>query len=167
MMEAVLFWIFSTVAIAGAAGVVLNLRNTVSSAVSLVVTMLALAGLFVMLRAEFIGLVQVMVYAGAIVVLFLFVIMLLNMQTGTMGAEGQPLLKIVGLAIVIGITTQLMVLVGGVLQPWPEVGETFGTIRQLGRQLYTDFVLPFELTGVLLLASIVGAVILAKREIDG
>ncbi|MFQ5698604.1 MAG: NADH-quinone oxidoreductase subunit J [Myxococcota bacterium] len=166
-MEAVLFWIFSTVAIAGAAGVVLNLRNTVSSAVSLVVTMLALAGLFVMLRAEFIGLVQVMVYAGAIVVLFLFVIMLLNMQTGTMGAEGQPLLKIVGLAIVIGITTQLMVLVGGVLQPWPEVGETFGTIRQLGRQLYTDFVLPFELTGVLLLASIVGAVILAKREIDG
>lgn len=166
-MEAALFWSFSVVAIAGAAGVVLNLRNTVSSAMSLVVSMLALAGLFVMLRAEFIGLVQVMVYAGAIVVLFLFVIMLLNLKTGTMGAEGQPVLKLVGLAIVVGVSIQLSALVGGLIHSWPEVGETFGTIRQLGRQLYTDFLLPVELIGVLLLASIVGAVILGKREIDG
>ena len=80
MTEFVLFWLFAAVAVAGGIGMLLNLRNTVASALCLVLTMLALACLFVLLLAQFVGVIQVMVYAGAIIVLFLFVIMLLNME---------------------------------------------------------------------------------------
>jgi NADH-quinone oxidoreductase subunit J len=165
MFEA-LFWIFSAVAVASAAGVVLNLRNTVAAALSLVVTMLALACLFVMLEAQFVGLIQVMVYAGAIVVLFLFVIMLLNLRADSMGADSQPGLKLVGLAVAVAVTFQLAAVVAVVRAPWAEVGPEFGTTRALGEALYTDFVLPFEIAGVLLLAGIVGAVVLAKKSLE-
>jgi len=98
-MSTFLFWLFATVSVIAAIGVVANVRNTINAALSLVVCMLALAGLYVMLHAEFVGLVQVMVYAGAIVVLFLFVIMLLNLKGGSMGAERQPLIKVLGIAL--------------------------------------------------------------------
>ena len=86
-MEAALFYSFSGVAILSAIGLLVNVRNTVNAALSLVVCMLSLAVLFIMLNAEFIGVLQVMVYAGAIVVLFLFVVMLLNLRSGRMGSE--------------------------------------------------------------------------------
>jgi NADH-quinone oxidoreductase subunit J len=165
-METALFWVFSAAAIGGGAGVVLNLRNAVSAAMSLVITMLALAGLFILLHAEFIGLIQVLVYAGAVVVLFLFVIMLLNMKTDSMGAENQPALKILGTLVAAGVTLKLVTMVAVLMRPWPQVAPSFGTTRQFGRVLYTDYVLAFELTGVLLLASIVGAVVLAKKRLD-
>src|SRR5262247_259017 len=95
------FWVFASAAVAGAAGVVGNVRNPINSALSLVVSMLALAGLYVLLEAQFVGLIQVMVYAGAIVVLFLFVIMLLNLRgSGASGAELQPLTKLAGTGLV-------------------------------------------------------------------
>jgi NADH-quinone oxidoreductase subunit J len=165
-METALFYIFSGAAVAGGAGVVLNLRNTVAAAMCLVVSMLALAGLFVMLHAEFIGLIQVLVYAGAIVVLFLFVIMLLNLKADTMGAENQPTLKILGTLVAGAVTVKLASMVAVLATPWPEVDPSFGTTREIGRILYTDYLLPFELTGILLLAAIVGAVTLAKKRLD-
>jgi NADH-quinone oxidoreductase subunit J len=166
-MEATLFYVLSGAAIAGGAGVVLNLRNAVSAAMCLVLSMLALAGLFVLLHAEFIGLIQVLVYAGAIVVLFLFVIMLLNLKADTMGAENQPVLKIVGTLVAGAVTVKLVSMVTLLRTPWPEVEPSFGTTREMGRILYTDYVLPFEITGILLLAAIVGAVTLAKKRLDG
>jgi NADH-quinone oxidoreductase subunit J len=165
-MEAVLFYIFSGAAVAGGAGVVLNLRNAVAAAMCLVVSMLALAGLFVLLHAEFIGLIQILVYAGAIVVLFLFVIMLLNLKTDTMGAENQPTLKILGTIVAAAVTVKLASMVAALATPWPEVEASFGTTREIGLVLYTDYLLPFEITGVLLLAAIVGAVTLAKKSLD-
>jgi NADH-quinone oxidoreductase subunit J len=165
-MEPVLFWVFSALALAGGAGVVLNLRNSVAAALWLVVSMIALAVLFVMLHAEFIGLIQIMVYAGAIVVLFLFVIMLLNIKADGMGAENQPVLKLAGTLIAIAVTVKLAALMTALSAPWPGIAADFGTVRNVGRALYTDFLLPFEISGILLLAAIVGAVILAKREID-
>jgi NADH-quinone oxidoreductase subunit J len=165
-MEAILFWVFSALSVAGAAGVVLNLRNAVAAALWLVVSMIALAVLFIMLHAEFIGLIQIMVYAGAIVVLFLFVIMLLNIRSDGMGAEDQPILKLVATLLGLALTAKLATLVATLSAPWPAVAPEFGTVRSVGRALYTDFLLPFEISGVLLLAAIVGAVILAKREID-
>ena len=85
-MPDALFWIFSGASIAGAVGVIANVRNTINAALSLVATLLSLAVLYFVLEAQFIGLIQIMVYAGAIVVLFLFVIMLLNLKGGPMGA---------------------------------------------------------------------------------
>ncbi len=165
-MEQALFWIFSSLAVISAAGVVLNVRNTVNSALSLVVTMLSLAVLFIMLHAEFIGVLQIMIYAGAIVVLFLFVIMLLNLRGGQMGAETQPVLKLAAVAIVIGATVQLAALLRGPPLAWPELAEDFGQVRPIGLTLYTDYLLAFEVAGVLLLAGIVGAVILAKKKVE-
>ncbi len=165
-MEQGLFWIFSGLAVSSAMGVVLNVRNTVNAALSLVVTMLSLAVLFIMLHAEFIGVLQIMIYAGAIVVLFLFVIMLLNLRGGQMGAENQPLIKLAGAGVVIAATVKLASLLRGPTLAWPELPEGFGQVEHIGLVLYTDYLLAFEVAGVLLLAGIVGAVILAKKSLD-
>lgn len=165
-MEAALFYSFSIIAVAGALGVLLNVRNSINAALSLVVTMLALAALFIMLNAEFIGVLQVMVYAGAIVVLFLFVVMLLNLRGGAMGAERQAVLKAVGGLIAAGATAKLAMVLQLAPRPWPEIGEEFGSVAQMGQVLYTDYLLAVQVAGVLLLAGIVGAVIMAKRSID-
>ncbi len=162
-----LFGAFAVLALGGAAGVVLSLRNAVTSALWLVVSMLALACLFVTLQAQFIGLIQVMVYAGAIVVLFLFVIMLLNLRGDSMGAPPeQPLQKGVALVLVAGAAVQLASSIGALRLPSVDVPPEFGTTRALGLALYTDYLLSVQLAGVLLLAGIVGAVVLAKRKLD-
>jgi NADH-quinone oxidoreductase subunit J len=166
--EQALFWAFAATALGSAAGVVLSLRNAVVSALWLVLSMLALACLFVMLQAQFIGLIQVMVYAGAIVVLFLFVIMLLNLRgDATATQPQQPLLKGAAVVLCAGAAVQLATLIGALRLPWAEVPPEFGGTRALGLVLYTDYLLPVQLAGVLLLAGIVGAVVLAKRNLDG
>jgi NADH-quinone oxidoreductase subunit J len=166
-MKTALFWIFSVAALGGAVGVVGNVRNPINSALNLVVSMLALAGLYVLLEAQFVGLIQVMVYAGAIVVLFLFVIMLLNLRgSGTSGAETQPLVKIAGTAIVAVSGLFLVRVLASGRAPWPDVDASYGTTRALGEALYTDYVLAVQLAGVLLLAGILAAVVLAKKRID-
>ena len=161
-----LFWTFSVLAVVSATGVVLNVRNTVNAALSLVVSMLSLAVLFIVLHAEFIGVLQIMIYAGAIVVLFLFVIMLLNLRGGQMGGESQPLLKLAAGGVVIAATVKLASLLRGPPRDWAELPDGFGQVRHLGLTLYTDYLLAFEVAGVLLLAGIVGAVILAKKQVD-
>jgi NADH-quinone oxidoreductase subunit J len=166
-MRIALFWVFSVLAVASALGVVGNLRSPINSALSLVVSMLALAGLYILLESQFVGLIQVMVYAGAIVVLFLFVIMLLNLRgSGTRGAELQPVMKAVGALVVFGATLWLVRTLAADRAPWPDVDAGFGTTRAMGEALYTDYVLSVQVAGVLLLAGIVAAVVLAKKKID-
>ena len=166
-MKLALFWIFSVAALGGAVGVVGNVRNPINSALNLVVSMLALAGLYVVLDAQFVGLIQVMVYAGAIVVLFLFVIMLLNLRgSGTSGAEVQPLVKIAGVALVAFAGLFLVRVLASGRAPWPDVDPSYGTTRAIGEALYTDYVLAVQLAGVLLLAGILAAVVLAKKRVD-
>jgi NADH-quinone oxidoreductase subunit J len=166
-MRNALFWIFSVAALGGAAGVVGNVRNPINSALNLVVSMLALAGLYVLLEAQFVGLIQVMVYAGAIVVLFLFVIMLLNLRgSGAPGAETQPLTKLLGsLLVALSSVFVVRVLATG-RAPWPDVDPSYGTTRAIGEALYTDYALAVQVSGVLLLAGILAAVVLAKKRID-
>jgi NADH-quinone oxidoreductase subunit J len=164
-MDTILFWAFAALAVGGGLGMLLNLRNTVAAALSLVVTMLALACLFVLLLAQFVGVIQIMVYAGAIVVLFLFVIMLLNLERDALGGEMQPVLKAVGTLLAVGVGVKLTAIVGSLGSGWPELPEGFGTTKEVGRALYTDYLLPFELTSILLLAGILGAIVLAKRRI--
>ena len=165
-MADALFWIFSAAAVASGISVVANVRNTIYAAVSLVVAMLAIAGLYFLLFAQFVALVQIMVYAGAIVVLFLFVIMLLNLRGGNMGAESQPLLKLIGAGVIGLATLYLARLLADSNAPWPEIGAEYGATRTIALALYTDYVLAFEIAGVLLYAGIVAAVVIGKRNLD-
>ncbi len=166
-MRTALFWIFSVLAIASSLGVIASLRSPINSALNLVVSMLALAGLYILLEAQFVGLIQVMVYAGAIVVLFLFVIMLLNLRgSGTPGAEMQPIAKAAGALIAGAATLWLVRTLSAGRAPWPDVEPDFGTSRAIGEALYTDYVLSVQVAGVLLLAGVVAAVVLAKKKVD-
>jgi NADH-quinone oxidoreductase subunit J len=162
---AVLFYVFGALAVLFALAMVLNVRNTVAAALSLVVTMVSLAAIYVLLEAHLVAAIQIMVYAGAIVVLFLFVVMLLNLRQDEFAPGRQWLIK--GGAALVGVVAL------GALVPLVQVGlpepaappEGFGGYRAVGIALYTDYVLLVEVTSLLLLAAIVGALILAKRKI--
>ena len=162
----VLFYAFAALAVLFALGMVLNVRNTVASALSLVVTMVSLAGIYVLLEAHLVAAIQIMVYAGAIVVLFLFVVMLLNLRADEFTPGRQWLLKTAAAAIgAITLLELLRLLRVGLPEP-PPLPAGFGGYRQVGVALYTDYVLLVEVAALLLLAAIVGALVLAKRKID-
>jgi NADH-quinone oxidoreductase subunit J len=138
-------------------------RNVVHSAVALVVALFLIAVLFLTLHAPMVGILQILVYAGAIMVLFLFVIMFLN----PIGLEQRRTLWwgfgcVAGLLLVAALAP---VLFNSEPAQDPVVAtELFGSPEQLAKSLFTDFVLPFEIASVLLLVAIIGAVVLAKRE---
>jgi NADH-quinone oxidoreductase subunit J len=161
-----LFYLFAAFAVAGALGMLLNLRNAVAGALSLVGTMVSLGAIYVLLGAYLIGVLQILVYAGAIVVLFLFVVMLLNLREDEFSPERLRFAK--GLALVIGglVGVALLILLPAAIGPAAVLPEGFGGYRAVGALLFTDWVLAFEVTSLLLLAAMVGAVILAKRRID-
>jgi NADH-quinone oxidoreductase subunit J len=164
-VPAILFYVFGALAVISALGMVLNVRNPVAAAMSLVVTMVSLAGIFVLLEAHLVAVIQVMVYGGAIVVLFLFVVMLLNLRSDDF-APGRPRLQTLAGAL-LAIWLLARVSKGFVsFPPWPPLPPGFGGYRQLGVALYTDYVLLVEVVSLLLTAAIVGALILAKRRID-
>ncbi len=159
------FYIFSIVSVISAIAVVTG-RNAVASAMYLVLCLCSIAGIYITLDAHFIGILQILVYAGAIMVLILFVIMLLNLGRPERGVARNALTKAIGAllaAVLILITMNLYrsVSTGDVTAPVA----SFGTASGVGTLLFTKYLLPFEITSVLLVAAIVGAVILAKREI--
>jgi NADH-quinone oxidoreductase subunit J len=162
-MEAALFYIFAGLTVAAAAMVVLS-HNPVTSAMFLVATIGSLAGLFVLLHAFFLAAVQVLVYAGAVMVLFLFVIMLLDLRQ-----EQRRRFNKFGIATgVIGVASLGYVLVSTIITSRPGKGLTAtldGATAPLGKTLFTDYLLPFEIVSVLLLVAMVGVVLLSKREL--
>jgi NADH-quinone oxidoreductase subunit J len=165
------FYLFGLLAIASAIAFVTR-RSPVSAALWLVVTMFNLAALYVMLDAHFIGAIQVLVYAGAIMVVFLFVVMLLNLGhpdelSDIRGKWGRLAAGLIGLAML----AQIMVLARGrtavpmseALRPDPAVRE-LGAVGAVARPLFSEHLLAFELTSILLLVAIVGAVVIGKRR---
>ena len=171
-MAAVIFWMFSAIAVASALLCVTR-RNPIASALWLVLTMFSLAGIFVLLEAHFIAAMQVLVYAGAIMVLFLFVIMLLNVGSAETddlpGWMGHVLMLAIGgvLAIELWAMTRLVPsddirLPAGTMQ---QLNEQQGAVQVIGEPLFREYLVPFEITSVLLLAAVVGAVVLAKRRL--
>ena len=164
--QQILFYAFAALAVASALGMVLNLRNTVAAAMSLVVTMVSLAGIFVLLEAHLVAAIQIMVYGGAIVVLFLFVVMLLNLRADEFAPGRQWLTKLAAGLVVLAAGAELIRLLSGELPEPGELPPGFGGYRMVGISLYTDYVLLVEMASLLLLAAIVGALILAKRKID-
>jgi NADH-quinone oxidoreductase subunit J len=163
---AVFFYLAAAAAIVSALGMVLNVRNTVAAAMSLVVTMIALAVAYVTLDAHLVAALQIMVYAGAIVVVFLFVVMLLNLRRDAFPRPRQLLTKGAGVVIALGVAGAFLQIVPTALPTVRDIPADFGGYRAVGLALYRDFVLPFEVTSLLLLAAIIGAVVLAKRRLD-
>jgi len=162
----IIFWAFAGLAVLSGLACITR-RSPVASALWLVVTLFALAALFVLLDAQFIAVLQVLVYAGAIMVLFLFVIMLLNLgRAGPTDLKG-PLGLGVGVFLAGLLLMQLLVLRQAGLAPGspvrPSLGQ--GMIPSIARPLFTVYLVPFEITSILLLAAIVGAVVLAKRKL--
>jgi NADH-quinone oxidoreductase subunit J len=164
-MTLALFYVFAFVAILGALGMLLNTKNTVAGALCLVATMCSLGAIYVQLGAYLVGALQIMVYAGAILVLFLFVVMLLNLRHDAFGTTGwvKPVLATLG-ALALG--AGFLSLLPGAFGPPEAIPAGFGGYRAVGAELFTDYVLAFEVTSLLLLGAMIGAVILAKRKID-
>jgi NADH-quinone oxidoreductase subunit J len=165
-VELVLFYVFAAMALVSALGMLLNFRNTVASAMSLVVTMVSLAGIFLLLGAHLIAVIQIMVYGGAIVVLFLFVVMLLNLRRDEFPPGRQRALKVAATLAGAVILIELLRLLPGNLPDTDALPAGYGTYAELGIALYTDYVLLVEMASLLLLGAIVGALILAKRKIE-
>lgn len=165
MAEQVLFWVFAVPLVATAAGVILS-KSPVYAAMNLVAAFFFLAGIYVLLVAHLIAFMQILVYAGAVMVLFLFVIMLLSLGDEHLFREQHRAMQLVG---ALGAVMLVAVLAAAIAQATgpdaAHLAQDFGTVKAVGRVLYTQFLLPFEITSLLLLVAIVGAVVVAKERI--
>jgi len=166
-MDTVLFIIFAVVAIVCAFNLVLQ-THPISSALSLIGVMGSLAVLYLLLGAELIAMAQMIVYGGAVMVLFIFVIMLLN--AGTEKSSNKSwFAQIAGLPLLLAFVALLAFLIRGVLPPMRAVvfgSWVGGTAEHIGQMLFTEYLLPFEVISVLILIAILGAVVLARKEIE-
>lgn len=165
-MEWAVFLPAAALAVAGGVGVVAA-RQPVHSAIALLIVLAALAVTYLVLAAQFVAVLQVIIYAGAIVVLFLFVIMLLNVRSG----EG-PAIKLPRQAAVAAVAAglylaALLVAVLGAARPFPPAPDGFGTAQAVGAALLAGYLLPFELAAVIMLVGIVAAVLLGRRPPAG
>lgn len=169
MAAQLLFFFLATVAVAAALGMLLS-RSPVNSALWLVLNFFCIAGLYIVLSATFIGVIQVLVYAGAIMVLFLFVIMLLNLSAlPELAAIDWK--RVAGFLVGMAILAQLVYVVAAGLGVTPVAIASAGTIRSgnaafLAEALFTRYALPLEIIALLLLAATIGAVMLAKRRFE-
>ncbi len=169
MLDTALFYIFAALTLGGGL-LTITRRNTVHSAVWLITSLLGVAGLYLLLRAEFLAGVQVILYIGGIMVLFLFVIMLVNLEQVVKEKRfsGQ---KWVAMACVGAMVVQgLWFAAEGAARfrlasPAPAGGEDLGNTEQISRVLFSQYLLPFELASILLLVAIIGAVVMAKKRI--
>lgn len=168
--EQVLFWVFAVATVLSAGGVILA-RNAIASAMSLVSTFFFLAGVYVLLWAHTIAALQVLVYTGAIMVLFVFVIMLLSLSDQGPTMTFSPW-RIAGVVAVVAMLAALVMVFRRLptndTLAWAgdaaRLGD-FGTIKHLGAVLYTQWLFPFEAVSLLLLVAIVGAVVVAKARV--
>jgi NADH-quinone oxidoreductase subunit J len=166
-METILFVVFSVVAVSGGV-LTITRRSPLASALSLAATLLAVAGLYSLLQAPFLAIMQVFIYAGAILVLVIFVIMLLNLPDEA--HEQERIGRARGcFGIVLGAAL-FVILYRAIHSLEMEISETvpegFGTIEAVGDALFTRYLYPFEIVSVLLLVAIIGAVLIAKRHLD-
>lgn len=164
-VEQLVFFFFAGLAVAGALNLILQ-RHPIHSALSLILVMVSLAVLYLLLGAEFLAAIQIIVYAGAIMVLFVFVIMVLNA-----GEEERTSMSRMARYVGLPLATVFVVEMAWLLYiGWPDkrlvAADIFvGTAEKLGLALFRDFLLPFELTGVLILIALLGAVVLAKKDL--
>ncbi|MDR8390574.1 NADH-quinone oxidoreductase subunit J [Aliifodinibius sp. S!AR15-10] len=166
-MVSYVFIFLAVLAIAAALGMVIS-KNTVNSALFLVINMVSLAGVYVLLQAHFLAIIQIIVYAGAIMVLFLFVIMLLNLDAEESLFNKFRVKYFVAFLLGIAVLSQLLYSIGGVTDMLPEMpsqASNVGTVEAIGEVMFTTYLLPFEITAILLTAAVVGALVVAQQKI--
>ena len=160
----ILFWFLTVLALSGAIGVVAS-KNPIYSVLSLIVVFFAISGHYVLMNAQFLAIVNIIVYAGAIMVLFLFVIMMINLN-----AETEPVKNIyMKMAGIISGLTLMIVLVAALSHSENATmvmkqGTGIGLTENLGKALFNDYVIPFEISSVLFLSAMVGAILIGKKE---
>ena len=164
-MTPLLFWIFAVVMLSFSVSVIVQ-PNPVSSALSLVVSFIALAALFVSLDAFFIGIIQILVYAGAVMVLFLFI--MLDLKAGQK-KKAHPATIIAGVLIALLFVGQLVTVLGAFPEgrrTAPALSGPISDVQSVGHVLFTSYNLPFQIVAVLILVATVGVVVLSKRELE-
>ncbi|MBB5021759.1 NADH-quinone oxidoreductase subunit J family protein [Desulfurispira natronophila] len=166
IVSILLFLVFATLSIAGAVGLIL-FRHPINCAVSFILTLLSIAGLYAMLSAKLLFAFQIIVYAGAIMSLIVFIIMFLNVTEDDLPAEKNRIpLMILGGVLLLPVAWFLLKVVFSLPYVGTEiVGGGFGGAKEFGLMLYYDWIFPFEVVSALLLVALVGAVVLAKRRI--
>ena len=170
-LDVIIFIVSALLAVSGAT-LMITLKNPVLAVMSMIVSLIAQAVLYIQLGALFVGAVLIIVYSGAIMVLFLFVIMLLNLRgSEDLGAPSSPIkLSIKFLFGVILFVETIFIIKTGFIPGNVEVGvlaeslQKFGSVEEVSKLLFTKYLYPFELTSILLLAAIVGAVVMSKRD---
>ncbi len=165
-MVTYLFILLATLAIAAALGTILS-KSTVTSALFLVLNMVALAGVYLLLKAQFLAVIQILVYAGAIMVLFLFVIMLLNVEDEQSLFSRITFKYSLGFFLGVIVLAQILYAVASATDMLPAITEEIshvGTVENIADTLYTSYLLPFEVTAILLTAAVVGALLIAQRK---
>lgn len=160
----ILFWFLSVLAIAAAIGVIAS-KNPIYSVLSLVIVFFAISGQYILMNAQFLAIVNIIVYAGAIMVLFLFVIMLMNLN-----AETEPVKNIyMKMAGIISGLTLMIVLIAALAHSESanvvmRAGTNVGLTETLGKALFNNYVVPFEISSVLFLSAMVGAILIGKKD---
>jgi NADH-quinone oxidoreductase subunit J len=169
MAEAIAFYTLAAMILAFGV-LVITARNTVHSILFLVINFLFVAGLYVLLGAQFLAVIQVVVYAGGIVVLYLFVVMLVNLKRAPEAHRDRRRRGRLGLAFALVVLAELVAIVAykflspaSLVPPAPPMGPH--NVEQVGWLLYTDYLIPFEVASMLLLVAMVGAIVLARREL--
>jgi NADH-quinone oxidoreductase subunit J len=166
-MPAFLFWIFALLMLVFGAAVIIN-RNPVASALNLVVSFLGLAALFMSLDAYFVGIIQVLVYAGAIMVLFLFIIMLLDLRAEKLRRINW-VASVGGAAVALALLTQIFYVIANFKpahRPYPPLTTSaIDDVHSIGSLLFSTYNLPFQIIGILVLVATVGVVLLSKRQL--
>ncbi|MBK6797260.1 MAG: NADH-quinone oxidoreductase subunit J [Acidobacteria bacterium] len=168
----VLFLAFAALAVVAAFNIILQ-RNPIYCAIGLIVVLCALAGLFLTLHAQFIAAIQIIVYAGAIMVLFVFVIMLLNVREEESKTDRQKILKVIAVPLFLALLAEVFVVIRLVNNSPPAIASaadntnpaaSLGSVESIATAMFTTYVLPFEATSVLILMAIVGAMLLARKN---
>jgi len=162
-----LFIMLAVLAIASALAMVIN-KNVVNSALFLVINLVSLAGIYLLLNAQFLAVIQILVYAGAIMVLFLFVIMLLNVEDEEKLFDKFRVKYFLAFVLGAAVVGQILYSIAGVADVLPEISANMaeiGTVEAAGDVLYTKYLLPFEMTAILLTAAVVGALMIAQYKI--
>ena len=174
MATLIFFYIFSVLAVLGALALIFA-RSPIYCALGLVETLIALAGIYILLEYEFVAAMQILIYAGAIMILFLFVIMLLNLREFEQSYPRWSFSSLAGITLAVLLLSQLLSLIfdPAASSPQPEASATAtttgtgpaeSTLSQIGERLLTSYVLPFEVVSIVLMIAVIGAVLLARRQ---
>jgi len=165
-MEMAIFGVLAVLAVGAGVGVIAQ-RDPFKSALFLLLNFCSLAGLYLLLNAQFVAIVQIIIYAGAVVVLFLFMMMLIGVERAREIPNLRPyqwlLAVFLGLLLLAGVVWALIPAGGGTVPPL----SPSDNVRDIGAALLTDYAVPFELTSLVLLVAIIGSVVLAKKKLEG